>query len=59
MDPNANLAEQRRLVARISSTKQGLGADAIDALRLVELVDALDSWIMNGGALPRAWKESR
>lgn len=54
MDPNANLAEQRRLVAHILSGKK-LGYDA-DAERLAELVEALDEWITHGGFLPKEWK---
>ena len=50
MDPNANLAEQRRIAARFID---GLSADTH---RLVELVEALDRWISSGGSLPDAWK---
>lgn len=51
MDPNANLEEQRRIVAKILS---GRGNDA-DAYQLAELVQALDEWIGRGGFLPSAW----
>ena len=59
MDPNANLAEQRRIVARVTE-----GHDLVDHIhdleRLADLVEALDNWIVNGGCLPAAWsKESK
>lgn len=63
MDPNANLAEQRRIVARLmaawdsdaSTLSEFLDAIAKDAMRLAELVEALDGWISKGGFLPDAW----
>lgn len=54
MDPNANLAEQRRIVANMVD---GHITDE-DALRLAELVIALDEWISKGGFLPSAWVRS-
>jgi hypothetical protein len=51
MDPNANLAEQRRIRVRVFA---GKGTDA-DLDRLTELTQALDEWISNGGFLPDAW----
>lgn len=53
MDPNANLAEQRALL-RTYRTRGHLTKSQSE--RLVELVDALDAWIANGGFLPDAWK---
>ncbi len=50
MDPNANLAEQRRIVAQILD-----GDSSADWSRLAELVEALDQWIAGGGFLPAAW----
>lgn len=50
MDPDANLEEQLRLVERLLKKM-----DVHDALRLVELVEALDGWISNGGFLPKRW----
>lgn len=54
MDPNANLAEQRRIIAKILAepgflAKVGLCND------LAELAQALDGWISAGGFLPDAW----
>jgi hypothetical protein len=58
MDPNANLAEQRTLVARILETFEYTGkVNAEDAARLAELVQALDDWIMHEGFLPDAWQQ--
>jgi hypothetical protein len=55
MDPNANLEEQRNLVAVILRADH----DDIDitaaATRLAELVEALDQWLSNGGFLPADW----
>jgi hypothetical protein len=51
MDPNANLAEQRRITARFN---EGLQEDG-DAERLSDLVQALDEWMSNGGFPPEAW----
>lgn len=53
MDPNANLQEQRRLVARMLRNEGS--AATHDVLRLAELVFALDEWISQGGALPHSW----
>lgn len=55
MDPNANLEEQRRIVARLTD---GEGPDdpGADAYRLAELAQALDEWISGGGFLPDAWR---
>lgn len=49
MDPNAALAEIRTLVDACQ-----LGG-VIDGDRLVELISALDEWIVDGGFLPAAW----
>ena len=55
MDPNANLAEQRRIVERMLDNEEN--PDYLDdAQRLAELVEALDGWITKGGFLPKAWK---
>jgi hypothetical protein len=56
MDPNANLKEQREIAKRILSDD---GEDTgYDAVRLAELVEALDEWIMKGGFLPKEWREA-
>jgi hypothetical protein len=58
MDPNANLDEIRRIVARVT-----WGADSVDHIhdleRLAELVGSLDHWIVGGGFLPKAWAKGR
>lgn len=57
MDPDANLDETLTLAAEITAaTDIGDPVDADSAARLAELVDALHTWIVNGGALPRRWK---
>jgi hypothetical protein len=58
MDPNANLAEQQRLAERITRAADRGAVNLHDAIRLAELVMALDSWIRCGGFLPAAWKEA-
>jgi len=62
MDPNANLREQleiARLVAEQDSChpNKKLSQDDLVVLldRLAELVEALHSWIVQGGFLPDAW----
>ena len=66
MDPDANLAEQRRLTARYMQLEEKCdrcGTTPQDALELAELglglaelVIALDEWITKGGCLPLAWR---
>ncbi len=55
MDPNENLAEQRRLSAQIDKSED---QDELVDLgeQLCWLVDAMDGWLSKGGALPEAWK---
>lgn len=51
MDPNANLEEQREIVRwHASSTAMSSDYD-----RLADLVEALDTWLTKGGAMPSAW----
>lgn len=65
MDPNANLEEQRRIVARLirdekypdEMSQAELQTYTENASRLVDLVEALDEWISKGGALPDAWRK--
>jgi hypothetical protein len=66
MDPNANLDEQRRIIARLQRgwtfhTEHGVAVpDAMDDLtRLADLVEALDDWLSAGGVLPQAWQPKR
>lgn len=60
MDPNANLEEQRRLVAWLTSAADCLDVDDAEfeakAMRLAELVEALDIWLCRGAFAPSAWK---
>lgn len=59
MDPSANLAEQRRLVALLLADGAFGVAGRAAAERLAELVEALDAWITKGGALPEAWARAK
>jgi hypothetical protein len=60
MDPNANLKEQREVVARlIDDNYERASQKAADAYRLAELVNALDGWLEQGGSLPSDWQKGR
>lgn len=64
MDPDANLAEQRRLAAGLIDALDAedtatMSDVAIQALRLAELVQALDEWMTGGGMRPRGWTAER
>ncbi|APD19314.1 hypothetical protein SEA_GODPHATHER_87 [Mycobacterium phage GodPhather] len=52
MDPNETLKELRDLAQTV--TMQGGGTDE-QAVRMAELVQALDSWMTTGGFSPAAW----
>lgn len=53
MDPNANLKEQLEIArAILSDDEYDTGYDAV---RLAELVEALNEWIVKGGFLPKDW----
>jgi hypothetical protein len=54
MDPNANLREQKEITERMLHPDSE-HVDSGDAIRLAELVEALDEWIRKGGFLPSAW----
>ena len=63
MDPDANLTEQLDLANMDWTGKESdeLTPDEIDELhvahiRLCELVEALDRWIVKGGFLPTRWR---
>lgn len=67
MDPDANLKEQRELIESIreamtdASNEDGdvgpLDSSTIDDIdRLLDLTEALDNWIKNGGFLPADWR---
>lgn len=60
MDPNANLEQQRELVAElIQKLDREEAIDDADVDRLCELVRALDQWIGRGGFLPDDWSGER
>ena len=60
MDPNANLKEQRIIVARIIADEYPIASDHTrDAARLADLVEAQDGWLSRGGFLPSAWAVSK
>ena len=55
MDPNATLEQIRELVFRSTSySPRGLNWD--DSAQLVELIEALDEWLMTGGFKPEDWQ---
>jgi hypothetical protein len=57
VDPDANLAEQRRLREKMQAQfAAGANPNWMDVQRLLELVEALDDWIRKGGALPKDWE---
>lgn len=54
MDPNATLEEIRNRVQDIrAATNDGDAAE--HALRLAELVEAMDGWLSKGGFAPADW----
>jgi hypothetical protein len=53
VDPNANLAEQRAIATKILGGANPFTTE--DAWRLAELVAAMDTWLVSGGALPDDW----
>ena len=55
MDPDAALAAMRAILARSADRQVKLE----DAVELLELFEALDVWLVRGGALPRAWNKVR
>lgn len=70
MDPDANLKEQRQIIARMISRENRLPDDPTDAQRevynrlqthdgerLKDLAEALDGWITGGGFLPLKWQQ--
>lgn len=54
MDPNATLAEARRIVDRFVNG----GQEAGDATRLADLWEAMDQWLSHGGFVPDEWRMS-
>ena len=60
MDPTANLKEQREIFKRILAGGEFADQEFLDdAVRLAELVEALDDWIMACGFLPGQWTKAR
>lgn len=59
MDPDANLKEQRLLAQTILHGDDADSIDTGDAVRLAELVQALDEWLVKGGFLPTAWQHKK
>lgn len=59
MDPNANLEEQLELATFLAESDSTDATERLDvAVRLADLVLALDGWIRKGGFLPGKWKTS-
>jgi hypothetical protein len=61
MDPDANWQEATVLAGHMIANSEKpphVPPDHNDALRLAELVVALDGWLKNGGFPPKAWKKS-
>jgi hypothetical protein len=63
MDPNVTLRAIRLTVAEIHEMREKENWDSTDIEHLVEMgneladmVDALDEWLLKGGALPLLWK---
>jgi hypothetical protein len=54
MDPNANVQEMLELSQRIQHSLASFDESWM-ALRLAELVEALDGWLIHGGAPPDRW----
>jgi hypothetical protein len=60
MDPTANLAEQRRIQARITEGEyENLDDQLEDYGRLAQLAEDLDNWITSGGFQPSQWKGTK
>jgi hypothetical protein len=54
MDPDESRDAQRRLAERML---EGEAPHPSDAVRLAELVLALDNWLRAGGFPPRDWRQ--
>jgi hypothetical protein len=55
MDPTANLREQLEIV-RAMLDLESEHVDTSQAVRLAELVEALNGWLSRGGFLPLQWR---
>jgi hypothetical protein len=58
MDPDSNLKEQLELSSSLLCCEEGADIYS-EALRLADLVEALDEWIKKGGFLPSAWSKKK
>jgi len=72
MDPNANLARQRTILAELRdmdarierAEARGEGTDMLEEEQLsllselADLAEALDGWLSKGGFLPAAWERA-
>jgi len=60
MDPDANIIEQLRITVELQQYEVAEEMPPVElANRLAELVQALNGWLMRGGALPREWAKGR
>ena len=53
MDPNETIAQLRNL------SRGAMRGNPIDCMALAEAFHHLDSWLSNGGFLPRVWENYR
>ena len=53
MDPNETLATLRNL------SRETMLGNSVDYMDLAEAFQALDSWLSNGGFLPKVWENYR
>ena len=58
MDPDVCLKEMLEIAAKFLTGRIHL-ADEEQAMRLAELVEALDGWILKEGFLPQRWTSAR
>lgn len=60
MDPDANLNEQMRWSRRLIEDDFNSDSERCTAgVRLAELVDSLNTWLVYQGFLPAAWDHER
>lgn len=55
MDPNATLKRIQEIVAICNKSKHVLHGHVLHGVELIELIESLDNWIVNGGTFPDAW----
>lgn len=56
MDPNETLKQIRSLIESLADTD--VGGFYPDVADLIDLIDALDGWLLKGGFLPIEWTPS-